>query len=598
MAIPQEYIAELSRRTDIVELVRGYVELKRAGRMEKGRCPFHNEKTPSFYVYPETNSFYCFGCGAGGDAVIFMKNIANVDYVEAVKMLAARVGMPMPDEDDSAAKLRGRILMLNREAARFFAKNLNSDAGKQARAYLRARGLADATIRQFGLGYAPDDWDSLRTHLAHSGFDEREMLTADLCRKSERGGLYPTFRGRVIFPIIDLRGNVIAFGGRRMGDGQGAKYLNSSDTPVFKKSRNLFALNIARKSGEKRLILAEGYMDVISLHQAGFVTAVATLGTAVGDEQARLLSDYAEEVVICYDGDEAGQRATQRAIGILRNTPLKVRVLTLAEHEKPGEEDAKDPDEFIKKYGRDKFAQLLEGSGNTLEYALAKVRKANMLDSDAGRVNFIREALDVLAAQASPAEQDIYAGRIAEETNVTKAALLTQLESVVKKKQRQWARKREQQLKDEGMAAGVSIPYGAGGENALGVVFAQQQLVAALIKDAKEFVPMVLGRLDASQFLSEDLAEAFTLIVEKFKRGEYIDLTVLGGELEPKTVALVSKVLALNHDIGFSRRDVEMFIGRITQANLLELDAKKLENDDFKAYFDRQKEEKMKGRGE
>ncbi|MGD9560196.1 MAG: DNA primase [Oscillospiraceae bacterium] len=584
MAISQEYIAELSRRTDITELVRGYVQLKRAGRTEKGLCPFHNEKTPSFYVYPETASFYGFGCNTGGDAITFVKLIQNLDYVEAVKFLAARAGMPMPDEDDGAAKLRGRVLAVNRESARYFATVLNQEEGRAARAYLRQRGLEDGTIRRFGLGFAPEK-GGLAAHLGALGFLREELAQAGVCRQNDGGRLYDVFRNRVMFPIIDLRGNVIAFGGRVMEGGWGAKYVNSSDTPVFKKSRSLFALNIARKSASKRMILAEGYMDVISLHQAGFDTAVATLGTALTGEQAKLMSDYADEVVICYDTDEAGQRATKRAIEVFRNTPVKVRVLAMS--------GAKDPDEFIKTYGAQRFDQLLEGSGNTIEYALATEKKKHDLASADGRASYVRQALEILAAQAMPAEQDIYAGRLAEEVDVAKVSVQNQLQGVVRRRQRRWEKEREKRMMDEGMAAGISVPYSAGGEKALGVAFAEQQLLAALLKNADDFLPLAQRAVRPEQMISPDMAEAYTLILQMAKAGAHIDLAALSGTLPEKTLALLGRVLALNYEVGFSAEDVQMYIDRILSGGEAAAKVEEMDAEAYKAYIAAKRERKQ-----
>ena len=585
MAIPHEYIAELSRRVDIVELVRGYVQLKRSGRMEKGLCPFHNEKTPSFYVYPESNSFFCFGCNSGGDAITFVKQIQNLDYVEAVKFLAARVGMPMPDEDDSLSRLRGRILAINRETARFYVQELNAETGREARGYLRGRALSDATIRRFGLGFAPDEFGALMRHLKGQGFEERELLDAGVCKRSQKGAVYDAFRGRVMFPIIDRRGNVIAFGGRIMENGSGPKYLNSGDTPVFKKSRELFALNVARKNASKRFILAEGYMDVISLHQAGFTTAVATLGTALAGEQAKLMSDYAEEVVICYDGDEAGQRATARAIEILKNTTLRVGVLSL--------QGAKDPDEFIKKFGVERFDELLSGSRNTIEYALQKEKRRFDLAQPDGRAAYIRAALEVLAKEALPAEQDIYAGRIAEEADVAKNAVLTQLESVNRRQRHQRAKEREKRIRGEGIAAGIQVPYKEGAR-ALGVAFAEQQLVAALLKNPNDFLPQAAARINPEQFLSPDMAAAYTLILKKGDSGEYIDITMLSGELEDRTMMLLGKVLAQNYDMGFTAADVELFISRMEEGSSAPSQAAEMTPEQLQKSF-AEKAEKKRG---
>lgn len=557
MAIDRDYIAELSRRIDITELIGSYVELKRAGRMEKGLCPFHNEKTPSFYVYPETNSYFCFGCNAGGSAIDFVMHQQNLDFVEAVKFLAARVGMPMPDEDDSATRLRGRVLSMNRETAKFYFTRLNQPEGAQARGYLRQRGLDDGTIRRFGLGYAPDGFDHLREHLKAQGYTEEEMLTGGVCKRSQKGSVYDAFRNRVMFPIMDLRGNVIAFGGRRMGEDGGPKYLNSPDTPVFKKSRGLFALNIAKKSSSKQYILAEGYMDVISLHQAGFDTAVATLGTALTPEQAKLINDYAEEIVICYDGDEAGQKATAKAISIFKETVVRVRVLNLP--------DAKDPDEFIKKFGADRFRQLLEGSGNTIEYGLSKEKQKYDLSQPDGRAAYLKAVLLILAAEALPTEQDIYAGRLAEETDVSKNAILAQLETVVKQRRYKLAKEREKRIRNESIAASINRPYSAGGDKVLGVVFAEQQLVAALMKNPDDFIAKVSAELSPEMFVSPEMAEAYKTLLAKWQAGDLIDMTTLSGEIPEKTMALVSRILAQNYGIGFSVADVEMFIGRIQE---------------------------------
>lgn len=333
------------RRSDMAEIASGYVQLRRRGRTQTGLCPFHSEKTPSFVVYPDTQSFYCFGCGAGGDVITFIKKINNLDYVEAVKFLAGRAGMPMPEENDETGRLRGRILAANRDAARFFYQSLNADTPQAAaaRAYWRGRGLQDSTIRRFGLGYAPAGYSACLHHLKGKGYTEDELLAAGLVKQSHRdnakNSLYDAFYDRVMTPIFDLRGGIIGFGGRVLGDAK-PKYVNSPETLVYKKSRAMFALNLAKKSSSRRYILCEGYMDVISLHQAGFDTAVAACGTALTSEQVKLLSEYADEVVLCYDSDEAGQKATARSLGLFGSSPIKVSVLNIP--------NAKDPDEFIK----------------------------------------------------------------------------------------------------------------------------------------------------------------------------------------------------------------------------------------------------------
>lgn len=557
--IPREYIDEVVRRSDITEVVSSYVQLRHRGRTHTGLCPFHSEKTPSFVVYPETQSFYCFGCGAGGDVITFVRKINNLDYVEAVKMLAGRAGMPMPEEDDKAGRLRSRVLAINKEAARFFYEQLNAenDDARTARAYWRGRGLSDSTIRRFGLGYSPNDFGALRRHLRARGYTEEEMLASGLQKRSEKGNVYDVFRGRVMTPIFDLRGNVIAFGGRVLGD-EKPKYINSPETLVYKKSKAMFALNIAKKSASRRYILCEGYMDVISLHQAGFDTAVAACGTALTPDQVRLLGEYADEVVLCYDSDEAGQKATARSLGLFAESPVKVSVLNI-----PG---AKDPDEFIKKYGRERFKSLLNGTSNAIEYKLAKVREKYDLARPADRVEYIKEAIRLLAGRLTPTEREVYAGRLAEETDVAKANVMAQLEAAVRSNQRRAQRQREKELLNTGAGADIKLPYNApGGEKALGVASAEQQLVAALIRDPS-LIPLAENRVKPEQFLMEDMAAAYAAVLEAKRQGHLPDLATLASSLPEETVSRLSLLLARNYDVGLGRRDVEMYLDRLEQS--------------------------------
>ena len=557
--IPREYIDEVVRRSDITEVVSSYVQLRHRGRTHTGLCPFHSEKTPSFVVYPETQSFYCFGCGAGGDVITFVRKINNLDYVEAVKMLAGRAGMPMPEEDDKAGRLRSRVLAINKEAARFFYEQLNAenDAARTARGYWRGRGLSDSTIRRFGLGYSPNDFGALRRHLRARGYTEEEMLASGLQKRSEKGNVYDVFRGRVMTPIFDLRGNVIAFGGRVLGD-EKPKYINSPETLVYKKSKAMFALNIAKKSASRRYILCEGYMDVISLHQAGFDTAVAACGTALTPDQVRLLGEYADEVVLCYDSDEAGQKATARSLGLFAESPVKVSVLNI-----PG---AKDPDEFIKKYGRERFESLLNGTSNAIEYKLAKVREKYDLARPADRVEYIKEAIRLLAGRLTPTEREVYAGRLAEETDVAKANVMAQLEAAVRSNQRRAQRQREKELLNTGAGADIKLPYNApGGEKALGVASAEQQLVAALIRDPS-LIPLAENRVKPEQFLMEDMAAAYAAVLEAKRQGHLPDLATLASSLPEETVSRLSLLLARNYDVGLGRRDVEMYLDRLEQS--------------------------------
>ena len=583
--IPREYIDEVVRRSDITEVVGSYVQLRHRGRTHTGLCPFHSEKTPSFVVYPETQSFYCFGCGAGGDVITFVRKISNLDYVEAVKLLAGRAGMPMPEEDDQAGRLRSRVLAINKEAARFFYEQLNAenDAARAARGYWRGRGLSDSTIRRFGLGYAPDDFGALRRHLRSRGYTEEEMLASGLQKRSEKGNVYDVFRGRVMTPIFDLRGNVIAFGGRVLGD-EKPKYINSPETMVYKKSKAMFALNIAKKSASRRYILCEGYMDVISLHQAGFDTAVAACGTALTADQVRLLGEYADEVVLCYDSDEAGQKATARSLGLFAESPVKVSVLNI-----PG---AKDPDEFIKKYGRERFESLLNGTSNAIEYKLAKVREKYDLARPADRVEYIKEAIRLLAGRLTPTEREVYAGRLAEETDVAKASVMAQLEAAVRSNQRKAQRQREKELLNTGAGADIKLPYNApGGEKALGVASAEQQLVTALIRDPA-LIPLAESRVKPEQFLMEDMGAAYAAVLEAKRQGHLPDLATLASSLPEETVSRLSLLLARNYDVGLGRRDVEMYLDRLEQSVPQSSKAGGMTGEELEEYMERLRRKK------
>lgn len=424
MALPEAFLQELLLRSDISEIASTYVNLKRHGRNLVGLCPFHNEKTPSFNIYTESNSFYCFGCGAGGNVINFIMRIENLDYIDAVKLLAQRAGMNMPEEsyDDSMSRLRKRIFEANRAAARFYHSCLYSNEGQQGLDYLHKRALTDKTIRRFGLGFAPDSPFALTNHLKSLGFTDYELETANLAVKSKKTGkVIDRFFNRVMFPIIDLRANVIAFGGRIMTD-QKPKYLNTSDTPVFKKSANLFSLNNAKNTANRQLILCEGYMDVIAVNQAGFHNAVATLGTALTKEQAVLMKRYADEVVICYDADEAGQKATARAIEILRSTGIEIKVLRVP--------NGKDPDEFIRSKGENgpvAFKNILENCGNDLEYQLQNLKLRFDVTTPQGKVGYLNEAVKILARLENKMEQDVYISKLSGELSVEKSTIVTQV---------------------------------------------------------------------------------------------------------------------------------------------------------------------------
>lgn len=417
-SLSDSFLQELRLKTDVVDLISSYVSLKKRGNTYVGLCPFHNEKTPSFTVYENTQSFYCFGCGAGGDGVSFMRKIENLDYIDAVKVLAQRAGMQMPDEgyDDSLSKKRRVILQINRETARFYHNYMMSERGKVGLQYFLNRGLSQKTIRHFGLGYAPNNWDELFKHLKSKGYNVSDMLAAGVVRKGEKG-YYDYFRNRVMTPIIDVRGNFIAFGGRVLDDSK-PKYINTSDTLVYKKTNEVFGLNYAKDSGKDSLILCEGYMDVIAMHQAGFTNAVAGCGTALTNEQVRLLSRYAKEIILVYDNDEAGQKALNKAISLFDQVDVKISIPTLS--------GGKDPDEIIKNFGRARFADMLENSSNEVEFAIMKLRRGFNLQTTQGKSQFASEAVKILA-NATPIERDLYLSRLADELGIEKRAFQAQL---------------------------------------------------------------------------------------------------------------------------------------------------------------------------
>lgn len=445
MAIPREVIEEILYRTDIEELVGSYVTLRRAGSNLTGLCPFHSEKTPSFSVSPAKKFFYCFGCGAGGDAITFVMKIENLDYPQAVEFLAKRAGIRIPESGKREDGMsRERVYSMNVEAAKFFRSCLfDPKYGKEAMEYLRdARRLSTDIIRRFGLGFSPDSFGMLTDHMHKCGYRDEELVAGFLCGKSQKTGRsYDYFRNRVMFPIIDVSGNVIAFGGRVMDDSK-PKYLNSSDTPGFKKSKNLFALNYAKGNCAEQMILCEGYMDVIAMHAAGFENAVATLGTSLTSEQARLMTKYTKKVIISYDSDEAGQRAADRAIRLLGEVGLDVRVLRLT--------GAKDPDEYIKLYGADRLRALLSQSKTWFDFKWNAIASKYNLETPSDRIKASEEACAIIAGVSSSIEREVYISQVAEPLGLPTDVIKSNVEREIGKRRAEAKRK-------EGQDAQLSI---------------------------------------------------------------------------------------------------------------------------------------------
>lgn len=441
--IDPQIIEEIKFRNDIESVVSSYVTLKRAGSNFSGSCPFHSEKTPSFVVFPSTQSFYCFGCGAGGDAISFVMRAENIDYISAIKTLAQRGGITLPDTIDGATGEKGvgrqRILDMNKEAAKFFNKCLMDEKlGAKAREYLiTKRGLSPSILKRFGLGFAPDSFGMLHDYLKGLGYTDEEMYVGFLCGKGKTGKVYDYFRNRVMFPIIDTAGNIVAFGGRIM-DNTEPKYLNTSDTPAFKKSRNLFALNFAKSKCEDMLILCEGYMDVISLHAAGFENAVATLGTAITSEQARIFSKYTKKVIISYDSDAAGQRAADKAFNLLQEVGIDVKILKMS--------GAKDPDEFIKSYGANKFKEILEGSKTRFDFQIEKIlAKYNISDYEE-KIKAASEICKTIAAFPSEVEREIYCIRSAKLLGISVTTIKRDVSTILSSKKRESKQKQKNEI--------------------------------------------------------------------------------------------------------------------------------------------------------
>lgn len=582
VAIREEFLTELRDKTDIEDLIGSYVELKRRGRLSKGLCPFHSEKTPSFTVYPDTQSYYCFGCGKGGDVITFIREIENLDYVEAVKFLAERAGLNMPDDnyDDTLSKKKRRMLIINKEAARFFYNYMMSPQGKVGLDYWVGRGLSINTIRHFGLGYAPDDWSALIRYMKSKGFSELELYEANLAKKSEKGRYYDNFRNRVMTPIIDLRGNIIAFGGRVLDDSK-PKYVNSSDTLVYKKSLAVFALNFAKNSGEDSLILCEGYMDVISLHQAGFTNAVAGLGTALTDEQVRLISRYCDKVYLSYDNDGAGHEAMEKAISKFENTGLLISPLTL--------QGGKDPDEIIKKFGAERFRSILNGASNEVEYKLLECKKGLDVSSDDGRIKYLRRAVPILAKLQNAIEKDVYAARLSEELGVSKDAIMLQMKDEERRLNRQTKKMDFQNLQKElDPHAGNK---GKGGTATAGIrlLKAEEMVITSLLKNP-DFLKKISISITPEDFTNTFLRRVYMVVSERINSGKSADFIFLSSEFTPDEMGKLVKLQNSSGYLSNTYEEISDCIKVIKSEKIISdkknMDPAKLSNDEFLKLFD------------
>ena len=555
MAFPENFLNELIAKNDIVDVVGSYVNLtKRSGQNLFGLCPFHNERTPSFSVNPSEQFYYCFGCGKGGGVINFVMEIENLPYPDAVARLAQRAGMQMlEDSFDRDAGRRKRLLELNREAARWFYEQLATPEGKRCTDYMAGRKISPSIARKFGLGYAPESWDELRKAMTHRGYREDEMLAADLVRRTDHG-FYDTFRDRLMFPIIDVRGDVVGFSGRALGD-RGAKYLNSRDTLVYNKGRNLFALNLAKKSKSGYLILSEGNIDIVSLHQAGFDSAVASLGTSLTPEQARLMSRYTGEVILAYDSDAAGQKASQRAIGILERLDMKVRVLHM--------EGAKDPDEYIKAKGADAFRALLEGSEDQVDWRLNAVTQKYDLNQPDQKVAFLKEATELVAALPGQVEREVYSIRVASLAGVTREAVVAEVDRrrkrrVTKAQQevQQTMTRPERSAQPAARELRYQDPVSAAAEEGLIRLMALEPILAE-----------TKGLPEETEFSSEALGRIYGLLCRRIRAKESVDLNSLAAFLTADEMNLLVSILQKPEQLANSERALRDYTTRIREQN-------------------------------
>ncbi len=566
MALSSEFLQELKFKTDIVDIISRYVNLSKRGSNYVGLCPFHSEKTASFTVYPKTQSFYCFGCGAGGDGVNFIRGIEHLDWNEAVKYIAQLYNIPLPEEkaeDDEISKRKKRLLEINKAAAKYFNKCFYES--EKAKNYLSQRQMKSETVTKFGIGYAPDSWDSLIKHLYSLGYNKTDLIGSGLVSKSSKtGNHFDSFRNRIIFPIIDLRGNVIAFGGRLL-DGEGPKYLNSPDTIVFKKTYNLFNLNNAKNQKEDYLILCEGYMDVISISQHGFQNAVATLGTAITQEQARIMSRYTKKVVIAYDSDEAGQKAAKKAIEYLTSVGLEVSVLKMT--------GAKDPDEFIKKFGKERFSLLLKGSDNYISYQILRLKEKFDIDSVEDKISFTKEAVKILGDIENKIEQDIHITKFCNEYNVEKDAFIYEIEKYISSKKKKIKNNiiREQMQKSQGISDRINPEKSQNLREAR----AEEMIIGAIVSKP-EIAKFVFDKINSDFYKTSYNKKIISVIEEFYNNDQSVDIISLGKKFNTGEIAKITEYCVVGANL--SEKEVKDCIETLISSHN-KIDSKNTEED-------------------
>lgn len=574
MKTNDEFLYRLRTANPIDTVMGAYVNIIRRGRNYICSCPFHSEKTPSCTVFTDTQSFYCFGCGAGGDVITFIMKIENLDFTEAVKLLAQRSGMEIPKEnsrDSQLAKRKTRIYEMNRLAANFFYTQLIKGSDKSGLRYFADRKLSPQTIKKYGLGYAPDSWNTLTDMLRSKGYSDDEITDAWLGSRSKKGNIFDIFRKRVMFPIIDLRGNIIGFGGRVLDNSQ-PKYLNTGATPVFDKGSNLFSMNFAKNADTKRLILCEGYMDVIAVNQAGFENVVATLGTAITPDQARLMSHYAEEVVIAYDSDGAGQKATQKAINHFADVGIRTRILRM--------NGAKDPDEYIKKFGRDRFKMLIDGSDDANDFMLDKCEEGLDLSTEAGRVELLKRASKVLAAIESPLEREVYISRTSRKCDIPTEVLKTHINGLLKKNSR--TEKRSEWRNITSKAAYSRDDLNPEAQDHKKEAKAEENIIYFLLKHPAEAAE-IEKNAPPDIFITALNRKIYTALLEKMKTSEKFTLSLLAGEFSDEEMGRISRIDVTNREFTINRSVFADCINVLKSYR--SSDSKNMSDDDLRKLF-------------
>ncbi len=539
-----DFLYRLRNANPIENVMGAYVNIIRRGRNYVCSCPFHSEKTPSCTIFTDTQSFYCFGCGAGGDVITFTMKVENLDFTEAVKLLAQRSGLEVPHEnsrDSQLAKRKTRIYEMNRIAANFFYTQLIKGNDKSGLKYFADRKLSPQVIKKFGLGYAPDSWTALTDMLRSKGYSDDEIVDAWLGSRSKKGTVFDIFRKRVMFPIVDLRGNIIGFGGRVLDNSQ-PKYLNTGATPVFDKGSNLFSMNFAKNADTKRLILCEGYMDVIAVNQAGFDNAVATLGTAITANQARLMSHYAEEIIIAYDSDGAGQKATQKAINHFADVGMRTRILRM--------DGAKDPDEYIKKFGRDRFKMLIDGSDDANDFMLDRCEDGLDLSTEAGRVELLRRASKVLAAIESPLEREVYISRTSRKCDIPTEVLKTHIDSLLKKNFR--TEKKMEWRNITSKASYDNDDLNPESRDHKKEARAEECIINFLLRHPDEAADIEKSA-PPEIFITALNKKLYSALLEKMKSTEKFTLSLMAGELSDKEMGRISRIDVTNREFTINR---------------------------------------------